>query len=82
VLSERIRRTSCDFGSGSPAALKDYQDSVKAGASFMSSGQYYSAIEQYEHAAAVADQNKLKVDRAYLNAKLAAARKALDDASK
>jgi hypothetical protein len=48
----------------------------------MSSGQYYSAIEQYDHAAAVADQNKLNVDRAELNAKLAAARKALVDASK
>ncbi|MEI6670185.1 MAG: hypothetical protein WCP29_18725 [Acidobacteriota bacterium] len=63
------------------AAQKDYDSTVIGADALVAAGNYFEAVLQYERAARVAYNNNLTIDKAALDAKLAAAR-TLRDAGK
>jgi hypothetical protein len=61
-------------------AMKDFDDTVRRGDSMYEAGKHFEAVLAYERASRVAYNNKLKIDAAGLQAKLAAARAGRDAA--
>ncbi|MEI6668297.1 MAG: hypothetical protein WCP29_09095 [Acidobacteriota bacterium] len=61
-------------------AAKDFEETVKNGDALAASGKFFDAVLAFERASRVAYNNKLKIDTAALQAKLAAARAGRDAA--
>lgn len=59
-------------------AMKDYEDTVRRADALFAAGDYFEAVRQYERAGRVAYNNKLNIEKAVLDAKLAAGRQARD----
>lgn len=65
--------------SSTDAAKKDYDETVRRADDLMTAGNAFEAVLQYERAGRVAYNNKLDIDKAALDKKLAAARKVRDE---
>ena len=61
-------------------AAKDFEETVRRGDALAASGNFFEAVLAFERATRVAYNNKLKIDTAALQAKLAAARAGRDAA--
>jgi sugar lactone lactonase YvrE len=62
------------------AARKDFDSTLSRADALVAAGDYFEAVLQYERAARVAYNNKLTIDKAALDVKLAAARRSRDAA--
>jgi hypothetical protein len=66
---------------GNAPAMQDYEETIRQADALVAAGDAFEAVRLYERASRVAYNNKLPIDKAALDAKLAAAR-SVRDASK